>query len=50
MDYWVGKYVSMYKACDKLGGSGVMLPRENFDFGHFIGCNLVESGTVFTRT
>ena len=22
----------------------------NFDFGPFIGCNLLESGTVFTQT
>ena len=27
---WGGKYVSVCKACGKLGGSGGMLPRENF--------------------
>ena len=27
-----GKYVSTCKACGKLGGSGSMLPEENFDF------------------
>ena len=44
-----GKYVC--KACDKLGGSGGMLPSlGNFDFGPFIRCNLVESGTMHTMT
>ena len=50
MDYWGGKYVSVCKACGKLGGSGGMLPREIFDFGPFIRHNLVESGAVFTQT
>ena len=36
--------------CGKLGGSGDMLPRGNFDFGPFIGHNLVESGTAFVQT
>ena len=45
-----GKYVSMCKACSKLGGSGGMLPREHFGFGSFIRCNLVESGTAFAQT
>ena len=45
-----GKYVSVYKACGKLGGSGGMLPLGNFDFRPFIGRNLVESGTVFVQT
>ena len=44
-----GKYISVCKACSKLGGSGGMLPRGNFDFGLFIRRNLVESGTVFTH-
>ena len=50
MDYWGGKYVSVCKACGKLGGSGGMLPQEIFDFGPFIRHNLVESGAVFTQT
>ena len=33
-----------------VGGSGGMLPRENFGFEPFIGRKLVESGTVFTQT
>ena len=45
-----GKYVSVCKACGKLGGSGGMLPWEIFDFGPFIRHNLVESGTVFAQT
>ena len=47
MDYWGGKYVSVCKACGKLGGSGGMLPQEIWTFGR---CNLVESGTVFAQT
>ena len=43
-------YLFVCKACGKLGGSGGMLPQENFDFGLFIGRNLVESGTVFAQT
>ena len=46
---FIGKYVSMCKACGKLGGSGGTL-MGNFDFGPFIRCNLVESGTVFAQT
>ena len=42
-----GKYVSMCKACGKLGGCGGMLPWEILTF---IRCNLVESGTVFAQT
>ena len=38
-----GKYVSVCKACGKLGGS-----RGNFV--PFIRLNLVESGTVFAQT
>ena len=34
-----GKYISVCKACGKLGGPGA-----NFDFGPFIGHNLVGSG------
>ena len=46
----VGKYVSMCKACGKLGGvRGRALPG-SFDFGPFIRHNLVESGTVFAQT
>ena len=41
-----GKYVSVCKACSKLGGSGGMLP---WKFGPFIRRNLVESGTVFAQ-
>ena len=51
MDYWGGgggKYVSVCKACDKLGGSRACSP-ENFDFGSFIRHNLVESETVFAQ-
>ena len=44
-----GKYVSVYKACGNLGGSGACSPGK-FDFGPFIGRNLVESGTVFAWT
>ena len=36
------KYVFVCKACGKLGESGGMLPQ---DFGPFIRCKLVESGT-----
>ena len=43
MDYWRGKYVSVCKACGKLGLG-------NFDFVPFIRRNLLESGTVFTQT
>ena len=43
-----GKYVSMCKACGKLGGSEGMPPPGNF--GPLIRCNLVESGTVFAQT
>ena len=50
MDYWRGKYVSMHKACGKLGGSGGGAPPGNFDFGPFIRCNLMESGIVFAQT
>ena len=46
MDYWGGKYVSVCKVFGKLGKSGGMLP---WNFGTFITCNLVESGTVFTH-
>ena len=49
MDYWGDKYVSVCKACGKLGGSKDMLPLGNFDFGPFIRHNLVESGTVFAQ-
>ena len=45
-----GKYVSVCKACGKLGGVGGMLPRGNLDFGPFIRRNLEESGTVFAQT
>ena len=31
MDYWGDKYVSVCKACGKLGGSKDMLPLGNFD-------------------
>ena len=44
MDYWGGKYIFVCKACDKLGGSGGMLPREILSF---ITRNLVESGAFF---
>ena len=44
-----GKYVSMCKACGKLGESGGMFPGK-FDFGPFIRHNLVESETVFAQT
>ena len=56
MDYWGGggggggKQIFVCKACDKLAGSGGMLPRGNFHFGPFIRRNLVETGTVFTQT
>ena len=50
MDYWGCKEIFVCKACGKLGGSGGMVPQENFDFGPFIGRNLVESGTVFAQT
>ena len=52
MDYWEGggKHIFVWKACGKLGGSGDMLPRKNFDFGPFIRRNLVESGTVLGPT
>jgi len=43
-------YVSVCKACGKLGESGGMLPWGNFHFGPFIRRNLVESGTVFAQT
>ena len=46
---WISKCVSMCKACGKLGGSGVMFLWGNFDFGPFIGRNLVESGTIFAQ-
>ena len=39
--YWEGKYVSVCKACGKLGGSG--------GGNVFIRRNLVKSGTVFTQ-
>ena len=29
MDCWGGKYISVCKACGKLGGSGGMLPQES---------------------
>ena len=45
MDYWEGKYMSVCKACGKLGGSGGMLLREILIFDLF----LVESGTVSTK-
>ena len=44
MDYWGGKYIFVCKACDKLGGSGGMLPWEILSF---ITRNLVESGAFF---
>ena len=52
MDYWEGggeggKYISVCKACGKLGGSGGHAPLGNFDFGLFITHNLVESGDCF---
>ena len=46
----MGKYVSVCKACGKLGGSRGMLSREILIFGLFITYNLLESGTVFTHT
>ena len=49
MDYWGGKYVSVCKACGKLGGSGAMLPREILILDLFIRHNLVETGTVFCK-
>ena len=45
-----GKYVSMCKACGKLGGSGGMLPWEILILDLFIRCSLVEYGTVFAQT
>ena len=50
MDYWRDKHIFVCKACGKLGESLGMLPWGNFDFGPFIRCNLVESGTVFAQT
>ena len=50
MDYWRDKHIFVCKACGKLGESLSMLPWGNFDFGPFIRCNLVESGTVFAQT
>ena len=44
----LGGSVSVCKMCGKLGGG--MLPWGSFDFGAFIRCNLVESGTIFRRT
>ena len=44
-----GKQILVCRACDKLAGSGGMLPWGNFHFGPFIRHNLVESGTVFTH-
>ena len=41
--YWEGKYVSVCKACGKLGGSG------GGGGNVFIRRNLVKSGTVFTQ-
>ena len=45
-----GKYVSVCKGCGKVRGFGGILSQEIFDFGPFITCNLVESGTVFAQT
>ena len=45
-----GKYVSVCKACGKLGGSLGACSLGNFDFGPFIRHNLVESGPVFAQT
>ena len=54
MDYWGGggggKYISVCKACGKLGGAGGMLPWEILILDFFIRHNLVESGTVFAQT
>ena len=48
MDYWGGgKYISVCKACGKLGGAGGMLPWEILILDFFI---MVESGTVFAQT
>ena len=35
MNYWGGKYVSVCKACDKLGGRG-HAPLGNFDIGSLL--------------
>ena len=45
-----GQYISVCKACGKLGGIWGHAPLGNFDFGPFIRCNLVESNTVFAQT
>ena len=45
-----GKYISVCKACGKLGGAGGMLPWEILILDFFIRHNLVESGTVFAQT
>ena len=45
-----GKYISVCKACGKLGGAGGMLPWEILILDFFIRHDLVESGTVFAQT
>ena len=50
MDNWGDKYVSVCKACGKLGGSGGMLPWEILILDLLLDAILVESGTVCAQT
>ena len=45
---WLSTYLCAKHAAN-YGGLG-HAPQGNFDFGPFIKCNLVESGTVFAQT
>jgi len=50
MDYWRGQVYIRVQSIWQTRKIWGYAPLENFDFGPFIRCDLVESGTVFAQT